>query len=473
MFYWREFEFHCVHRRFNVLLKSSAMPKDLSSWLSYIESLHPKSIAMGLDRIKLMIERLQLQPEFPIISVAGTNGKGSTCAMLEQIYKQAGYQVGCYTSPHLLRYNERVRVNGIEVSDDALCAAFSAVESARTDLSGGTIQLTYFEVGTLAAMWHFMQTRLDIVILEVGLGGRLDAVNAFEPNCAIVTSVDLDHQEFLGDTREKIGFEKAGVYRAGIPAICGEVNPPASLVNYAHEIQTDFKCIHQDFDFVLDEDSWQYTVNGKVACLLPFPALQGAYQLNNAACAVTAVEALQPVLPVKYADISTAMQQVQLAGRFQIVNGSSSETRLPRIILDVAHNPHAARALAENLKVSKSLHKQTPQSKMSPGKTFAVFAMLADKDINGVVEALKDQIDAWYVAGIEHARGATAADLALIIRNVAPKASIKVFDTADSAYRQACIDMQACIDVNENDKIAVFGSFFTVSSVMQLLSGPQ
>lgn len=449
------------------------MPKDLSSWLSYIESLHPKSIAMGLDRINLMIERLQLQPEFSIICVAGTNGKGSTCAMLAQIYKQAGYQVGCYTSPHLLRYNERVRVNGVEVNDDALCAAFSAVESARTNLTSGIIQLTYFEVGTLAAMWHFMQAKLDVVILEIGLGGRLDAVNAFEPSCAIVTSIDLDHQEFLGDTREKIGFEKAGVYRAAIPAICGDANPPASLPHYARKIQADFRCRHRDFDYVLDEAGWQYTANGKVVYLLPLPALPGAYQLSNAACAVTAVEALQFALPVKYVDISNAMQQVQLAGRFQIVNRSSSETHLPRIILDVAHNPHAARALAENLKASKNAYNQTSQSKMASGKTFAVFAMLADKDINGVVEALKGEIDAWYVAGIDHARGAAAVDLALTIRNVVPKASIKVFDTADNAYRQACIDMQACMEVNENDKIAVFGSFFTVSSVMQLLSGQQ
>jgi len=438
-----------------------SMPKDLPSWLRYIESLHPKAIAMGLDRVKRMIERLQLRPNFKVITVAGTNGKGSTCAMLEQIYKQAGYSVACYSSPHLLRYNERVRVNSTEISDDALCAAFMAVELAR--VSDDAIPLTYFEVGTLAAMWHFMQAKLDVVILEVGLGGRLDAVNAFEPNCAIVTSVDLDHQEFLGDTRESIGFEKAGVYRAKVPAICGDSNPPASLINYVQALKADFKCIHQGFDYALTCDGWQYQVQGKLVHALPLPALKGAYQLNNAACAVAAIESLQADLPVKTAAISNAMQQVQLAGRFQTVHTS------PWVILDVAHNPHAARALAENLKIAKFLPDQVKPNKTKQGKTFAVFAMLADKDISGVIEAVKDQIDVWYVASIGHTRGATATDLALAIKKLIPQANIQTFTSADNAYRQAYIDIEACKDLGENDKIIVFGSFFTVSTVMQML----
>lgn len=438
------------------------MPKDLSAWLSYIESLHPKSIAMGLDRVKQMITRLQLQPKFHIITVAGTNGKGSTCAMLEQVYKQAGYQVGCYTSPHLLRYNERVRLNCVEVSDEALCAAFAAVEAARTN-GDSEIMLTYFEVGTLAAMWHFIQSKLDVVILEIGLGGRLDAVNAFEPNCAIVTNVDLDHQDFLGDTREKIGFEKAGVYRQNIPAICGDANPPASLVQYAREIHADFKRSHQDFGYLLSNSEWQYLDNGKVLHTLPLPALQGAYQLANAACVVAAVESLQVNLPVTSASIANAMRLVQLAGRFQTVRKS------PWVVLDVAHNPHAAKALAENLKNTRTLNAEARQ-----GKTFAVFAMLADKDISGVIEAVKDEIDTWYVASIDHTRGATAVDLVLTIKAIAPKARIISFDSADDAYQQACIDIEVCKDaykdLGENDKIIVFGSFFTVSIVMQLLS---
>ena len=440
-------------------------PKDLASWLSYIEGLHPKSIAMGLDRVRLMIDRLQLDPKFPIITVAGTNGKGSTCAMLEQIYKQAGYHVGCYSSPHLLRYNERVRVDAIEVPDEDLCAAFNAVDSARVDVNNQGTPLTYFEVGTLAAMWHFMQTGVEVAILEVGLGGRLDAVNAFEPSCSIITSIDLDHQEFLGNTRESIGFEKAGIYRSSLPAICGDANPPASLVAYAHEIHADFMSLNRDFDCHLNEDCWQYIGHKKILYTLPLPVLQGRYQLNNAACAITAIESLQSRLPVEIDAIKNAMLLVRLAGRFQTVSKFAATSDTPWVILDVAHNPHAAKALAENLRAIK-----TQSSNVRTGKTFAVFAMLADKDIKGVIDAVKHEIDAWYVAGIDHARGALAKDLAEMIAGVIPNASIQTFNDANNAYQQACIDIEACIDVNENDKIIVFGSFFTVSTVMQFLS---
>lgn len=435
---------------------------DLSSWLSYIERLHPKSIAMGLERVRLVIGRLALQPDFNIITVAGTNGKGSTCAMLAQIYQQAGYQVGCYTSPHLLRYNERVKVNGFDATDAALCAAFVAVDQARRGENPAieAIQLTYFEVGTLAAMWHFSQMGIDVAVLEIGLGGRLDAVNAFEPNCSIVTSVDLDHQEFLGDTRESIGFEKAGVYRPSVPAICGDANPPQSLLAHAKQINADFKCIHHEFGFKVSLCGWHYLSCGQIAHSLPLPALQGNYQIANASCAVAAVESLQKSLPVTTEAISKAMQQVTLAGRFQTVSES------PWLILDVAHNPHAAQALAENLKALKVQHQYKNPAKPAKAKTVAVFAMLADKDIKGVINAVKDEIDAWYVAGIDHERGASANDLAAIISEVMPAAKIKVFVTAAEAY----IEAEVYIGRNENDKIVVFGSFFTVSSVMQYLN---
>ncbi|OIR12443.1 bifunctional protein FolC [mine drainage metagenome] len=430
------------------------MPKSLAAWLSYIERLHTKPIVLGLDRVKSMVDRVHLAPTFPIITVAGTNGKGSCCAMLERIYGEAGYRVGCYTSPHLLRYNERVRINGSEVSDADLCAAFAAIETARVGADDHPIALTYFEIGTLAAMWHFMQSGIDVAILEIGLGGRLDAVNAFEPSCAIVTSVDLDHQDFLGDTREEIGYEKSGVYRQSIPAICGEKNPPASLLTYAKEIQADLKCVHQDFDYQLTVEGWQYLSAGKIVYTLPMPALQGAYQLNNAACAIAAIESLQSSLPVTAKSMAEALRQVTLAGRFQTVSQS------PWVVLDVAHNPHAARALSDNLKLSQI---------QKTGKTFAVFAMLADKDIRGVVEAVKADIDLWYVASIDDVRGASATDVATIITEVQPSAVVKIFDRAEAAYLQACIDIEACIDYAENDKIVVFGSFFTVSSVMQSL----
>ena len=445
-------------------LSPSMAQRDLAAWLSHIEQLHPKSIAMGLERVKRVLERLSLQLDFKIITVAGTNGKGSTCAMLAQIYKQAGYQVGCYTSPHLLRYNERVRVNGVEASDDALCKAFAAVEQARLGLNAADdeIALTYFEVGTLAAVWHFAQSAIDIAVLEIGLGGRLDAVNVFEPDCAVVTSVDIDHQEFLGDNRESIGAEKAGIYRPSLPAICGDVNPPQSLINYAQKIGADFMCIQRDFNYEPLASGWHYLANGKVLYTLPLPALEGSYQLMNASSVVAAVESLQPVLPVHADAIAAAMSEVKLAGRFQTVSKS------PWLILDVAHNPHAAEALAKNLEAHRV--QSSNLTAVEAGKTIAVFAMLADKDIKGVVNAVKNEIDFWYVADIDHIRSAPVNDLVNVILEVVPQAKIKRFTTAADACKQACIDTEVCIDRNENDKIIVFGSFFTVSSVMQYLT---
>lgn len=433
------------------MMRHSSTPTNLAAWLSYIESLHPKSIAMGLDRVNQMIDRLALRPTFTIITVAGTNGKGSTCAMLAEIYQQAGYQVGCYSSPHLLRYNERVRINGKEASDADLCLAFEAVDVARNN--DDAIALTYFEVGTLAAVWHFMQAQLDVVILEIGLGGRLDAVNAFEPDCAIVTSVDLDHQEFLGDTREAIGFEKAGVYRANKPAILGDANPPMSLVAYAQKIKAQLSLVQQDFGYRVTQSGWQFVEHEAARYTLPLPALKGDYQLSNAACAVAAVESLQHKLPVAVDAVANAMRHVKLPGRFQLVQNKS------KVILDVAHNPHAAHALATNLK----------QTRVGNGRVLAVFAMLADKDMSGVISALMHEIDVWYVASIDHVRGASAFQLATHIHAINPKAKIHLFNSAVEAFKQACIDIETCNDVNENDKIVVFGSFFTVSAVMQVL----
>ncbi len=418
---------------------------------------------MGLDRVQQMLGRLELQvTQFPFITVAGTNGKGSTCAMLEQIYLQAGYQVGCYTSPHILHYNERVRVNGAPASDAMLCQAFAVVEQARC--VEPAIALTYFEVGTLAAVWHFIKTGVEVAILEVGMGGRLDAVNAFDPCCTIVTSVDLDHQEFLGNTREAIGYEKAGIFRAGVPAICGDPNPPASLLAHAAAIAAPLICLGEEFNARLGRDCWHYQVGQQTRYTLPTPALLGAYQLNNAACAVSAVEALQDRLPVGQSIIATGLGNLNLSGRFQIIRPPYAGTKRASVILDVAHNPHAARALAANL---RALHGEADSDLV--GKTYAVFAMLADKDSGGVIAALKDHIDGWYVADTLHTRGAMAKDLARQIAGLAPGSIIKTFGSADKAYFQACIDVEACMDADENAKIIVFGSFFTVASVMQIL----
>lgn len=289
---------------------SSDKPTSLSQWLTYIEALHPKSIEMGLERVRTVANRLTLNSLPPVISIAGTNGKGSTCAMLESIYLKAGYQVGAYVSPHLARYNERVRVNQQEILDEDLCEAFSAVEKARED-----VVLTYFEMGTLAAIWHFAKSNLDVVILEVGMGGRLDAVNVFEPSCSIVTSVDLDHLEFLGDTREKIGTEKAGIFRKNKPAICGDNNPPASVIQYAEQIGADLQLIQRDFEVTKTFEGWEYKAGEASLSLNPL-ALQGDFQLNNAACAISAVQHLDDQLPVTMETITKALESVTLIGRF-------------------------------------------------------------------------------------------------------------------------------------------------------------
>lgn len=415
-------------------------PAALADWLSYLECLHPKSIALGLDRVSLVRDRLQLQPGFPVIIVAGTNGKGSTCAMLEQIYLEAGYRVACYTSPHLLRYNERVRINGQEASDAELCEAFEAVELARD-----RVQLTYFEFGTLAAVWHFVRCDADIAILEVGLGGRLDAVNIFDPACAIVTNVALDHTEYLGPDRESIGREKAGVYRSAVPAICGDISPPDQVPAQAAAIGADFHQVGRDFDAVLDQGEWRFVNPVRSMAHLPLPALNGAFQLSNAACALEAIVALDDVLPVTRQAIDAGLRNVRLAGRFQLC------ANRPDIILDVAHNPHAARALAGNLRKNAC-----------PGRTLAVFAMLGDKDIAGVINELSAEIDAWFLAGIEYTRGADAATLAGHLSAVTGNEA-HCFPDVLSAFRQACLS------AGENDRIIVFGSFFTVADVLREL----
>ena len=419
-----------------------ALPIDLTGWLTYIEAQHPKSIAMGLDRVNEVKQRLKLNPVFPIITVAGTNGKGSTCAMLERIYHEAGYRVAGYSSPHLLRYNERVRIGCMEASDSALCDAFLAVEAAR-----GEILLTYFEFGTLAAMWHFMQSDIDVAILEVGMGGRLDAVNAFNPACAIVTSIDLDHMEFLGNSREAIGYEKAGVFRPDTPAICGDVDPPSTLVQHAASIDADLMLVGRDFEFRLTGDSWTFCHGKTEIGYLPLPALVGDFQLTNAACVIAAIEVMQQLLPVTPTAMATGLRTTTLAGRFQLYPSR------PQVILDVAHNPHAASALAGNLR-KLPCH----------GRTLAVFAMLVDKDIAGVVAAVSKEVDSWYVASIHNARGANAQQLADLIQLQAPDGDIRRFADVTSAY------LQACMDASENDRIIVFGSFFTVADVMRVLT---
>ncbi|MGA9162956.1 MAG: bifunctional tetrahydrofolate synthase/dihydrofolate synthase, partial [Thiobacillus sp.] len=311
----------------------------LADWLARLEQLHPNVIDLGLERVCRVRDAMGLAPTFPLIIVGGTNGKGSTCAYLEAILGAAGYRTGLYTSPHLLRYNERVRIDGKEARDAELVAAFEKIDAAR-----GETSLTYFEFGTLGAMAQFIDAGVDVAILEVGLGGRLDAVNVFDPTAAIVTSVDLDHMDYLGDSREQIGFEKAGIYRAGRPAICADPAPPASLIGHARHIGAALRCVGQDFSARREDDHWTFFGADVTWQALPLPAMPGAYQLRNAAGALAVLESLQAYLPVSEAAIRAGLARAQVPGRFQRI------AHAPEVILDVAHNPEAARALAATLR---------------------------------------------------------------------------------------------------------------------------
>jgi dihydrofolate synthase / folylpolyglutamate synthase len=411
----------------------------LDGWLAYLATLHPKTIALGLDRVQAVYLRLGIAINCPTITVAGTNGKGSTCALIERMLAAGGYRVGLYTSPHLLCFNERVRVAGADASDAALCEAFAAVEAVRDDIA-----LTYFEFGTLAALWLFARAELDAVVLEVGLGGRLDAVNIVDPDVAIVTTIAIDHVDYLGATREAIGREKAGIFRAGRIAICADRDPPHTLLDHAEAIGAILLRLGVDYDFTVSGPQWSYRGPGGARHGLPHPALRGAYQLNNAATALTTIDALRARLPIGMGAVREALVEVELAGRFQVLPGR------PVCVLDVAHNTQAARALAGNLG-TMGFHPETR----------AVFGIMADKDIDDVIAALLPRLDVWFVATLPPPRGATAAMLRerLEAAGVAP-AAIREFDDPAAAYRAARGSSA------EADRIVVFGSFQTVAAAL-------
>jgi dihydrofolate synthase / folylpolyglutamate synthase len=413
-------------------------PTTLADWLAHLETLHPKTISLGLDRVKQVKERLALKLRFTIISVGGTNGKGSTCAMLESILSIAGYKTGLYTSPHLLRYNERVRVNREPADDAALCAAFEAVERVRGDVS-----LTYFEFGTLAAVWLFAQQKIEVAILEIGLGGRLDAVNAFDSDCAIVTSIGLDHTEYLGKTLFAIGTEKAGIYRPDRPAIYGDDALPDTVREHASAIGAHFLALGMDFSFSRQDTQWQYHGHRGNHHGLPYPALRGSYQLNNASAALAALDELRQILPVTLQDIKRGLVEIDLPGRFQVLPGR------PTIILDVAHNPPAVTYLAQQLASMGRFR-----------KTHAVFGMLKDKDIEGVVGIMAKSIDIWHLGTIDAPRGASADELRKYFTNTRPE-NVNCYASVRAAYDAACHGAQ------QDDRIVVFGSFYTVAEALK------
>ncbi len=441
--------------------------RTLSDWLAHIERQHPNTIAMGLERVRAVADAMALaKPARRVITVGGTNGKGSTVAFVEAIARAAGWKVGAYTSPHLLRYNERVRIDGVEADDASLVAAFEAVEAARAGLPDGGVPLTYFEYGTLAALWLFARSGLDLAVLEVGLGGRLDAVNLVDPDVAVITTVDLDHQDWLGDTVEAIGAEKAGIARAWTPLVLGDDDPPSSVLGRAYAIGASALRIGCDFFFEPAEDErgperhaperhdperhdpaahWRWR---EIGCELelPMPALVAPVQLRNAAVAIAALRALPDDLPD--AAFAAGVRAARLAGRLQRFARDGVE-----VLVDVGHNPQAARALADALAASPAA-----------GPTFAVFAALADKDAAGVVAALAPQVDRWWLAGLPDAgpRARDADALAQALAGTPAAAGARaatVVEALDAACRAA----------PPGARVLAFGSFHTAEAALRRL----
>ena len=413
----------------------------LVEWLAHCEQLHTSAIELGLDRVRTVVQRLGLHFACPVITVAGTNGKGSTCAMLESIAGQAGWRAGVYSSPHLVHFEERCRNAGSAVAEQDLLPHFQAVEDAR-----GEVSLTYFEFTTLAILHCMAAAKLDVAILEVGLGGRLDAVNVVDADCAIVTSIDLDHMEFLGPDREAIGFEKAGIMRAGRPAIVSDPMPPDSVVRHAQDIGADLWRSGVDFNFTGDQQQWSWAGRGKRYSGMAYPALRGANQLVNAAGVLAAFSALRDRLPITAQAVRNGLAMVELPGRFQIVPGQ------PTLVLDVAHNPHAVAALAANLDAMGFFP-----------ATHAVFGAMADKDIADILQRMAPLVEHWYFCDLPGARAAKAADLLALWQGINTRK-----DVAASTYPAPAQAMAAAVaQAAPTDRILVFGSFLTVGGVLE------
>jgi dihydrofolate synthase/folylpolyglutamate synthase len=420
-------------------------PQTLDDWLAHCERLHPKTIDMTLDRVNAVRDRLGMRFDAPVITVAGTNGKGSTCAMLESIARQAGYRVGLYIKPHLVHFEERCRIDGAPVAAEALLPHFQAVEAARGDLT-----LTYFEFTTLAILRALATEPLDLVILEVGLGGRLDAVNTIDADCAVITSIALDHTDYLGPDRESIGREKAGILRTGRPAICSDPQPPQSIIDRAREISADLRVSGRDFHFTGDRQQWNWQGRQRRYAGLAYPALRGANQLLNAAGALAAFEALHDRLPIAAQAVRSGLALVELPGRFQIVPGQ------PALVLDVGHNPQAVAVLAQNL----------DQMGFYP-RTFAVFGAMRDKDLAGVLKPVAPLIDAWHLADLPIERAARAEELKPITEAASRSAATGRVVPVECHSTPSAALAAALAAADPADRIVVFGSFYTVGGVLK------
>ncbi|PTS82799.1 bifunctional tetrahydrofolate synthase/dihydrofolate synthase [Pseudomonas sp. HMWF032] len=419
--------------------------RSLADWLSYLEQLHPSAIDMGLERSRIVLQRLGLARIAPrVITVTGTNGKGSTCAFIASLLQGQGLKVGVYSSPHLLRYNERVQIVGVEASDAQLCEAFAVVEAARGDTS-----LTYFEMGTLAAFWLFQQAGLDALVLEVGLGGRLDAVNLLDADIAVVTSIGIDHADWLGDSRESVAFEKAGILRAAKPALCGDIDPPQPLLDQVALLDTPFFLRGRDYDLSMNEHDWTWhglNAQGQVLHLDQLPLLD--LPMENAALALQAYAVMQ--LPWQPEAIRKALLQTRVTGRLdrRMLNWQGKSLTL---LLDVGHNPHAADYLAQRL-----------ASRVLPGKRLAVFGLLADKDLNGVIAPLLADVDSWAVAPLPTSRSREAAELQAHLQDCGAQ-------VAAYASVQAALEAQ-CERAADGDEVLLFGSFYCVAEALDWLA---
>jgi dihydrofolate synthase/folylpolyglutamate synthase len=415
--------------------------KTLQQWLDWCEQLHPVAIDMGLDRLKTVADRMDLRFDCPVITVAGTNGKGSTCAMLEAVLLQAGYRTGVYTSPHLVHFEERCRLHGESASAEVFAEAFAAVEAVRGDVS-----LTYFEFSTLAILHLMAGAKLDVAILEVGLGGRLDAVNIIDADCAVITSIDIDHTAILGKDRESIGFEKAGIVRAGRPVIVSDPVPPQSVLAHAAALGADIWLFGRDFNFSGDKQQWAWAGRDRRYSGMAYPALRGANQLINASGVLAALDALRQRIPVTAQAVRNGLAMVELPGRFQIVPGQ------PVLVLDVAHNPHSVAALAANLDAMGFYP-----------TTHAVLGAMADKDLLPMLQKVNPMVDRWYFTDLPLPRAAKAADLQQVWQAQNTRA-----DTASSTHAEPILALQAAIDAADPaDRIVVFGSFYTVGGVLK------
>jgi dihydrofolate synthase / folylpolyglutamate synthase len=429
-------------------LNVAGSPRTLDEWLSYCERLHPKTIALGLDRIQQVRQRMGLDFEAVVVTVAGTNGKGSTCAMLESIALQAGWKVGLFTSPHLIHFEERCRVGGLPLHADALCPHFEVVELAR-----GSTPLTYFEFTTLAILRALAQAHLDLVVLEVGLGGRLDAVNMIDADAVIITSIDIDHAELLGRDREIIGIEKAHVMRAGCPAIVSDPMPPASVLTYAQALGADLWQVGRDFGHSGDRQQWNWWGRNQRMNSLAYPALRGANQLINAAGVLALFEALRPRLPVAAQAVRNGLALVELPGRFQIIPGQ------PTLVLDVAHNPQSVAALAANL----------DQMGFYP-RTHAVWGAMADKDLPGMLQRVLPLVDVWHLCNLPTPRAADTAQLehAIVQARVLQRSQPAAGAAQVHGYADPSEALRAALaQVDPADRIVVFGSFYTVGGVLK------